>query len=308
MELLQQPVTVSVFILVYNQEGLVTQMIESILAQQTQYRFELVIGDDASTDATLAICKEYQQRFPDQITLVTSPVNTGLIQNFIRTLQQCTGNYIAICDGDDYWTDPLKLEKQVSFLEAHPNYDLVFAQKKDLWPDGSVQFQEREEIPETTSFEDLIQGNYIASVTAVFRNKIRGHSIPSWWARLPYGDWPLYLWTLADGGSIKYLKEPVAMYRMAIGQSAQLRKKHSDVLLVKRFILSNLQKDPHFVSKNEVIQRALKQVEEGLMRSFQRERNLVKGTYYFWKCFWRTPSFRLLKTYLGALFKKRPKA
>ena len=87
---------VSVFMLTFNQEYCIAHTIESVLMQKTDFKFKLVIGEDCSTDRTLEICKKYKQKFPEKIKLITSNQNDGLIQNFIRTLKQCKGKYIAI--------------------------------------------------------------------------------------------------------------------------------------------------------------------------------------------------------------------
>ena len=100
---------VSVFMLVYNQENYITETLQSILNQKTTFPFNLVIGEDCSTDNTRNILKEFKTKFPDKIKLITSDHNVGLINNFIRTLDQWDGKYTAICDGDDYWVDMNKL-------------------------------------------------------------------------------------------------------------------------------------------------------------------------------------------------------
>ena len=109
---------VSVFILTYNQVGYVEQMVESILVQRGDFDLELVIGDDASSDGTTEVLISFQERYPDRIILLRSTENMGLTKNFMRTLERCKGDYLAICDGDDYWTDPLKLKLPVPNLRT----------------------------------------------------------------------------------------------------------------------------------------------------------------------------------------------
>ena len=108
---------ISVGVMGYNQESFVREAMDSILAQQCSYPFEIVIGDDASTDNTRAILEEYQQKHPDIIRLLPKAPNKGVLKNYASVIKACTGKYIAFCHCDDYWHDPLKLQKQVDFLK-----------------------------------------------------------------------------------------------------------------------------------------------------------------------------------------------
>jgi glycosyltransferase involved in cell wall biosynthesis len=116
--------TLSVLMVTYNHESYIARSIESVLAQKTTFPIQLVIGEDRSTDGTAAIVKQYADRYPNIIKARFNPRNMGMSANLIKTLADCTGKYIAILDGDDHWTDPFKLQKQVDFLEANPEYSL----------------------------------------------------------------------------------------------------------------------------------------------------------------------------------------
>jgi glycosyltransferase involved in cell wall biosynthesis len=109
----------------YNHAPYIAQAIECVLAQKTNFPFELVIGEDCSTDGTREIVFDYAKRYPDIIRVITSDNNVGMKANSYRTTQACQGKYIAWCEGDDYWHHPKKLQKQVDILEAHPEYSLV---------------------------------------------------------------------------------------------------------------------------------------------------------------------------------------
>ncbi|HND88872.1 MAG TPA: glycosyltransferase, partial [Saprospiraceae bacterium] len=117
---------VSVCMITYKQEAYIGKAIESVLMQQTDFPIELVIGEDASPDGTLRICQHYQALHPDKIRLMTGEKNMGFSWNFARTLWATRGEYIALLEGDDYWTDPLKLQKQVDFLRKSPDFNLHF--------------------------------------------------------------------------------------------------------------------------------------------------------------------------------------
>ena len=111
---------VSVCMTTYNHEAYIRQAIEGVLAQQTSFGVELVLGEDGSTDGTAAVCREYAQRFPDRVRVVGGGENVGWRANYRRTFDACRGKYVAYCDGDDWWDDPLKLQTQVGLLENDP--------------------------------------------------------------------------------------------------------------------------------------------------------------------------------------------
>ncbi|MCU0458707.1 MAG: glycosyltransferase [Bacteroidales bacterium] len=115
---LSPDIVLSVCMITYNHEHFISQAIEGVLMQEADFKIELVIGEDCSSDSTHSICEEYAFRHPELIKLLPSAKNLGMTPNFIRTLQACTGKYIALCEGDDYWTDPLKIQKQVDILEG----------------------------------------------------------------------------------------------------------------------------------------------------------------------------------------------
>jgi len=116
---------ISVIVATYNQEDTIGRTLDSILCQQCHVPFEIVIGEDCSTDATLSICKDYAQRYPDIVRVIANSHNKGLIDNYFDCILACRGEYIADCAGDDFWVDPLKLEKEVTIMEHHPDVTLV---------------------------------------------------------------------------------------------------------------------------------------------------------------------------------------
>jgi glycosyltransferase involved in cell wall biosynthesis len=121
---MQEPL-VSVKMITYNHAPYIAQAIECVLAQKTNFPFELVIGEDCSTDGTREIVFDYAKRFPDIIRVITSDKNVGMKKNSLRTTEACQGKYIAYCEGDDYWHRDDKLQIQVDYLEARPECGLV---------------------------------------------------------------------------------------------------------------------------------------------------------------------------------------
>lgn len=116
----------SVRIVTYQHVDYIAQCLDNVLCQVTNFPFEIVIGEDASTDGTRAIVFDYADRYPEKIRVITADMNVGVKANGQRVRSACRGKYIALLEGDDYWTDPLKLQKQVDFLEANPDYSLCY--------------------------------------------------------------------------------------------------------------------------------------------------------------------------------------
>lgn len=110
----------SVGIITYNQQETIAQTLDSILCQKGDFELEVVVGEDCSTDNTLAICQEYAERYPEQVVLLENTHNQGIMANFSRVMKACTGEYVGICAGDDYWCDEQKLQKQLDYFIAHP--------------------------------------------------------------------------------------------------------------------------------------------------------------------------------------------
>ena len=131
-------VKVSVAMITYNHERFIAQAIESVLMQQTDFAVELVIGEDCSTDGTREIVRAYGERYPERVHPLLHEHNLGLKghNNFVATLKACRGQYIALLEGDDYWTDPHKLQKQVDFLDGHPEYVGCFHNAMEVFDDG----------------------------------------------------------------------------------------------------------------------------------------------------------------------------
>lgn len=119
-------IMVTVCIVTYNQEQWIRQTIESVLAQQTNFSYEVIIGEDCSTDNTFNICNKYQKIYPNLVQVIHNNPNLGLMRNLQKVLSSAKGRYIALCAGDDYWCDINKLQKQVDYLASHPDYGVVF--------------------------------------------------------------------------------------------------------------------------------------------------------------------------------------
>ncbi len=298
--------TVNVFILTYNQEQFIAQTIESVLMQKTNFVYQVVIGEDCSNDATRSICENYMQQFPEKIKLLPAlDNNIGLIANYMRTIKECNGKYIAICDGDDYWIDEYKLQKQVNFLESNPDFSIVYTKVRKLFPNG--EFKESSMIPKkrTTDFEDLVFDNYIPSVTALFKNiQDCQNQLPNWILKFPYGDWPTYLWTIKEGGKIYFLDEVTAVYRMNIGVSFKIRKVVSAIVKTDLQITHEMLNDLNFKMKRKIVQEALIERKISLMARYNRERNYLGAIkMFFYNLRYNLQQYYVAKMYFYSLYK-----
>ena len=158
---------VSVCMIAYQHEAYIRQAIESVLSQEVDFPIELVIGDDCSPDGTAAICEEIARRDP-RVRLLPRERNLGVMPNFTRTLQACKGEYIAVCEGDDYWTDPLKLRKQVRFLDEHSDHAGAAHQSMVLIDDRAERLF-RAAVPSTLTTKDFIGGRMFHTAAIMFR-------------------------------------------------------------------------------------------------------------------------------------------
>lgn len=213
-----QDLKLSVSIVTYNQKKFIEQTIDSVLRQKVDFDYEIIIGDDFSTDGTREILLKYQEKYPNLIKLILHPQkNEGIPGkvNFISTIYAAKGKYIALLDGDDYWTDPLKLQKQVDFLEARPDFAICFHPVKIVYENGDRE-------PEVTNenqaaemtFEDLALNNFIYAVSCVFRNN--SSKLPEWFDKMMAGDYPFHLLN-AQHGKIGFINEVMAVYRVHKG-------------------------------------------------------------------------------------------
>lgn len=128
-------IKVSVCMITYNHENFIREAIEGVLMQKTNFLIEFLISEDFSTDCTRKIVKEYAEKHPDIIRVLLPEKNLGMSKNFLETLKACNGKYIALCEGDDYWTDPYKLQKQVDFLETNKEYSICSHRYKIYYDD-----------------------------------------------------------------------------------------------------------------------------------------------------------------------------
>lgn len=204
----------SICSITYNHGKFVRQALDSMLMQNVGFDYEIIVADDCSSDDTREILKEYQHRYPGKIRLILHEKNIGVTRNFKSSLDAASGQYVAICEGDDYWIDPNKVQRQVDFLDTHPDYAICFHKAKiDFYEVNPFDFKDyNESTPETTTIYDLIKGNYIHTPTCVYRNGLFG-KYPDEFLEFKFGDWPLNLLN-ALHGKIYFIPEELGAYRV----------------------------------------------------------------------------------------------
>jgi len=201
----------------YNHEKFVARAIESVLEQKTNFEYRLIIGDDCSEDQTQSIIKDYARRYPERIQVLLASQHRGIEHPErvgIEVLRLNTAKYVALLDGDDYWTDPLKLQKQVDFLETNTDFAVCFHNVK-------VSYEDQRQEPWNycppdqkgiSTLEDLLDRNFIATSSTVFRRMSLGE-LPSWFCKLKIGDWGLHILN-AQNGKVGYIDEVMSVYRI----------------------------------------------------------------------------------------------
>ncbi len=214
---------VSIVVTTYNHEDYIKKCLDSILEQQTNFPIEIILGEDESSDGTRKICQDYANRFPDKIKLFLRSredviyINgrpTGRY-NFIESLKSAKGKYIALCEGDDYWTDQHKLQKQVDFLEMNIKYSLCFhnvykLNQRNGANESNVMLDY--ETNQVFTTEDLISQWFVPTASILFRN-YSDFIFPDWFYKCGSGDIPLLL-LLSLRGDLYYLNETMGVYRL----------------------------------------------------------------------------------------------
>ncbi len=238
---------VSICCLCYNHEPYIRECLEGFMMQKTNFAFEVLIHDDASTDKSADIIREYEAKYPDIIKPIYQSENQyskGVGVTRVYQFPRAQGKYIAMCEGDDYWTDPYKLQKQVDFLEANEEYSLIHTNGQDLiknklkiwpkWRNGIVEGDVTPEIYYSTiarTCSVLFRNEYLSEYLILIKN-CRSKTI---------GDWPLFAY-YATKGKFGYIDEPTSVYRHSANSTTRtkniqnLSQYYIDSIEIKRFL------------------------------------------------------------------------
>ena len=219
----------SVVMTTYNHERYIATAIESVLRQQTDFPIEIVIGEDCSTDRTLNIALDYQSQYPEAIQIVRSESNVGWRANYRRTIAAARGRYIALLDGDDYFTHRKKLQMQVDLLEANPDVGMCYGRSERVDENGNTTLYPEGEC--ATTFEAMLRRNPAENCTVVARKElveryyeeIRPEEHPEWLT----DDLPMWLWFAANSRYMA-IDCPMSVHRVltySVSHNPDYRKK-----------------------------------------------------------------------------------
>ncbi len=212
---------VSIRCLVYNHEPYLRQCLDGFVMQKTNFPFEAIVHDDASTDNSAAIIREYEEKYPHIIKPVYQTENQyskkdGSLKRALNSAMSPSSRYIAVCEGDDYWTDPLKLQKQVDFLEAHPDYSMCFhetqrySQRRGCFYSEVPTYNKSRE----ARVKDLIEtGSPFVSTCSILYRRSLLDCYPDYCRRCHVGDLPLQVFCAVNGKCF-YIRDTMAVYRV----------------------------------------------------------------------------------------------
>ena len=256
---------VSVIVVTYQQALYINQCLDSILAQESNFDFEILVGEDASTDGTREICLDYAKKYPNRIRLfLHSRENVIYINgtptgryNMLYNLNAAKGKYVAFCEGDDYWTDPMKLQKQVDFLEANPDYGLIHSDYDEYFQkDGKLLSSRHRRTNRSNSknvkdiyIAQLNHDSYHVRTATVCANrqlilKAINNNFDLMTQISALGDYPLFL-ELSRLTKFKYLDESMAVHRI-LPESASKTKNYKKK---KAFLKSSYTIQKYFSNK-----------------------------------------------------------
>ena len=205
-------ILLSVCMVSYNQEQYVREALDSVLMQKTDFAYEVIVSDDCSKDRTVAILNEYAAKYSN-VRVIAGTQNVGYPNNQRRSLEAANGKYIALCDSDDYWTDPYKLQKQVDYLESHPECAICFHNVMHVYDGHPEQRSLLNPLyfPTELTIEDMLTRKwFLPTNSEVFRREYL--SFPDWYDSVLHIDYVINL-IVSQYGTLHYMPDVMAVYR-----------------------------------------------------------------------------------------------
>jgi glycosyltransferase involved in cell wall biosynthesis len=223
----------------FNQEAMIAEAIEGVLKQKTSFPVELHIGDDCSTDTTGEICRQYAAKYPDTVRYHRRDPNLGMMPNFLATLGECDGKYVAWCEGDDYWIDESKLQTQFDFMEANEDFSLSTHNHFQRLGDRLVEsYDYIKEDFKALSTEDYMLDPHFQTASYFFRRSALPERFPDWYHDVLAGDHFLVLF-LSLKGKIAFFNKRMSVFRTydssVTGTKGPLRIKENFVRHLRMF-------------------------------------------------------------------------
>ena len=234
----------------YNMEAFIGEALDSWLTQKASFQYDILISDDGSTDGTCDVVRRYMEKYPN-IRLISSG-HIGKMPNFIRSLKESKGKYVALCDGDDYWIDPFKLQKQFDFMESHPEFsacftnsyvlDTVTGEKKiaktQLWDEATTEglLKHRD--------NDNVQMSPGHTSTYFYRNQFL-RDYPEWMYGDVMTDFPLYM-LISRYGKAKFINDVTSVYRHRPEGISSKNFSFEKGIRRRIFVYKNVNRDFHY--------------------------------------------------------------
>lgn len=202
---------VTVISLAYNVGPYIAQAIAGVVGQKADFGIRLIIAEDNSTDGTLAAARQWQARYPGIITVLHNGHNLGLQANFMSAYSHCDTEYVAICDGDDYWFDRHKLQTMVNYMDAHSECAVAFHRVINYYEYDRSKSLSNGGQRSITTVEDLARSNYITNSSVIYRRD-NLPVLPGWMAEIKSCDYAMHILN-ACHGNIRYFSRPMGIYR-----------------------------------------------------------------------------------------------
>lgn len=220
---------VSIICVTYNHENYISQALDSFLMQKTTFPFEIILGEDCSTDKTREICIAYWKKHPDKIKLILHSKNVGAAKNHFSAMEASRAKYLANCEGDDFWTDPYKLQKQIDYLEKHPNTIISFHNFSMVNTGGEIITEQGypNNCKKILDIDDIIKGEYAKMLTIVFRREVLFNNDLKVFDGL--SDTCIEAILLCKGGNAVMLEDNMGAYRVHEGGISSM-KSEKDLL------------------------------------------------------------------------------
>ena len=278
---------VSVVMITYGHENYIRQAIEGVLMQNCNFAVELIVANDCSPDTTDYIINDIIQNYPEGkwITYYNHHENLGMMANFNFAIQQAKGKYIALCDGDDYWTDPHKLQKQVDFLEANSDYAMCTHVAKEVNEIINTEHFFPIIIQDTSKrIEDYLSYNLTATCSLIFRREYI-KEIPKWFTSVMFGDWALMLFIFyRSKKKMMILQHCMSVYRINDGSiHGSLKKDIKSLIKAYKIHLDFIELiDKKLFLKNEYQKYILKKKQNTYLiieKFYKKESSLMTYKY-----------------------------
>lgn len=283
----------SVLCITYNQEKFVREALDSFLSQKTDFPYEIVIADDGSTDGTREIIQGYKKRYPDMIRPQFRDINVGSLRNFYLSYNVCRGRYIAICDGDDHWTDPDKLQKQVDFLERNPEFSMTSHAVKTVFLGVEKKDPFVKPLEISTLKETIEHGHFVPTLSIVLRRTLLP-KLPPWFQELWVDDIPLIMMMTALGKNY-YFKEVMGYKRkhpLGISQEERRKTKEYKIYMLKNklFFFNKLKV---FLNGNyeDLLNKVLSEIHFALMFMYLKKGRLDKSAIHLMRSILASPKW-----------------